>query len=125
MEQVKRGLLALEDVEKSTMQNVIVRSLGAEDSVDPDLADHDLLAGDVLLMCSDGLSHFVRDDKLREVLAGGRSPEEACKDLIQAAKDSGSNDNVTCLVVKAAEPSWWDRVLGRWKPGRDKALESI
>jgi serine/threonine protein phosphatase PrpC len=125
MEQVRRGLLALDDVEKSTVQNVIVRSLGAEESVDPDLADHELLAGDLLLMCSDGLSHFVRDDKLQEVLAAGRSPEKACKYLIQAAKDAGSNDNITCLAVKAEEPSWSDRVLGRWKPGRAKSLESI
>jgi len=125
MEQVRRGLLALEDVEKSTVQNVIVRSLGAEESVDPDLADHELLAGDLLLMCSDGLSHFVHDDRLQEVLAAGTSPEEACKDLIQAAKDAESNDNITCLVVKAAEPSWSDRVLGRLKPGRAKSLESI
>lgn len=125
MEQVRRGLLALEDVDKSTVQNVIVRSLGAEESVDPDLADHELLAGDLLLMCSDGLSHFVHDDRLQEVLAAGTSPEEACKDLIQAAKDAESNDNITCLVVKAAEPSWSDRVLGRLKPGRAKSLESI
>jgi serine/threonine protein phosphatase PrpC len=125
MEQVRRGLLALEDVEKSTAQNVIVRSLGAEASVNPDLADHELLAGDLLLMCSDGLSHFVRDDKLQEVLAAARSPEEACNDLIQAAKDAESNDNITCLAVKAEEPSWSDRVLGRLKPGRGKSLESI
>jgi protein phosphatase len=125
MEQVRRGLLALEDVEKSTVQNVIVRSLGAEESVDPDLADHELLAGDLLLMCSDGLSHFVHDDRLQEVLAIGGLPEEACKDLIQAAKDAGSNDNITCLVVKAAEPSWSDRLLGSLKPGRTKSLESI
>ena len=125
MEQVRRGLLALDDVEKSTVQNVIVRSLGAEESVDPDLADHELLAGDLLLMCSDGLSHFVHDDKLQDVLAAGRSPEKACKDLIQAAKDAGSNDNITCLAVKAEEPSWSDRVLGRLKPGRAKSLESI
>ena len=125
MEQVRRGLLALEDVEKSTVQNVIVRSLGAEESVDPDLADHELLAGDLLLLCSDGLSHFVHDDRLQEVLRAEESPEDACKDLIQAAKDAGSNDNITCLIVKAAEPSWSDRMLGRLKPGRAKSLESI
>jgi protein phosphatase len=125
MEQVRRGLLALEDVEKSTVQNVIVRSLGAEESVDPDLADHELLAGDSLLMCSDGLSHFVHDDRLQEVLAADASPEDACKDLIQAAKDAGSNDNITCLVVKAAEPSWSDHILGLLKPGRAKSMGSI
>ena len=68
---------------------------------------------------------FVHDDRLQEVLAAGTSPEDACRDLIQAAKDAESNDNITCLVVKAAEPSWSDRVLGRLKPGRAKSLASI
>src|SRR5246127_4157328 len=100
MEQVRRGLMTLEDAEKSTIQNVIVRSLGAEESVDPDLADHELLAGDVLLMCSDGLSHFVHDNVLSEVLAASSTAEKACDDLIQAAKGANSNDNITCLVLR-------------------------
>jgi protein phosphatase len=125
MEQVRRGLMTLEEAEKSNIQNVIVRSLGAEESVDPDLADHELLAGDVLLMCSDGLSHFVHDNVLTEVLAASTSTEGACEDLIQAAKAAGSNDNITCLILRAEEPSWSDRMLGRFKPGRSKSQESI
>jgi PPM family protein phosphatase len=125
MEQVRRGLLTPEDAEKSTVQNVIVRSLGAEESVDPDLADHELLPGDVLLMCSDGLSHFVQDATLAEVLVANTSPELACEGLIQAAKAGASNDNITCLVLSATEPSWADRMLGRLKPGRSKSVESI
>lgn len=125
MEQIRRGLMTAEDAERSNVQNVIVRSLGAEESVDPDLADHELLPGDVLLMCSDGLSHFVRDDLITDVLSASSSPEGACEDLIQAAKASNSNDNITCLVLRAAEPSWSDRMLGRLKPGRSKTLESI
>lgn len=125
MEQVRRGLLTPEDAEKSTIQNVIVRSLGAEESVDPDLADHELLTGDTLLMCSDGLSHFVHDNIISDVLAASVSPEKACDDLIQAAKGANSNDNITCLVLHAAEPSWSDRVLGRLKPGHSKLQESI
>jgi serine/threonine protein phosphatase PrpC len=125
MEQVRRGLITLEDAEKSTIQNVIVRSLGVEENVDPDLADHELLAGDVLLLCSDGLSHFVHDNVLMELLSASPSPEGACEDLIQTAKVAGSNDNITCLVIRAAEPSWSDRMLGRLKPGRAKSQESI
>jgi len=125
MEQVRRGLMTLEDAEKSTIQNVIVRSLGAEESVDPDLADHELLPGDTLLLCSDGLSHFVHDDVISDVLSAGSSPDQLCEELIQAAKTANSNDNITCLVLQAAEPSWSDRMLGRLKPGHSKTLESI
>jgi len=125
MEQVRRGLITPEDAEKSTIQNVIVRSLGAEESVDPDLADHELLAGDVVLMCSDGLSHFVHNNVLMEVLSASSSPDRACEDLIEAAKAASSDDNITCLVISAAEPSWSDRMLGRLKPGHSKSQESI
>jgi PPM family protein phosphatase len=117
--------LTREDAEKSTIQNVIVRSLGAEESVDPDLADHELLPGDVLLMCSDGLSHFVNDSLLTDLLVANSSPMLACNELIEAAKSAGSNDNITCLVVSAVAPSWSDRVLGRLKPGRSQSCESI
>jgi serine/threonine protein phosphatase PrpC len=125
MEQVRRGLLTPEDAEKSTIQNVIVRSLGAEESVDPDLADHELLPGDVLMMCSDGLSHFVHDNVLSEKLAANSSPELACDDLIQAAKTGASNDNITCLVLSATTPSWSERMLGRFRPGHSKTCESL
>ena len=125
MEQVRRGLLTPEDAEKSTIQNVIVRSLGAEESVDPDLADHELLPGDVLMMCSDGLSHFVHDNVLTEKLVANPSPELACDDLIQAAKTGASNDNITCLVLSATAPSWSERMLGRFRPGRSTICESL
>ena len=100
---------------------MIVRSLGAEESVDPDLADHELLPGDVLMMCSDGLSHFVHDNVLTEKLAANSSPELACDDLIQAAKTGASNDNITCLVLSATIPRgqsecWEDSGRGIRKP---------
>jgi serine/threonine protein phosphatase PrpC len=125
MEQVRRGMMTLEDAEKTSIQNVIVRSLGAEESVDPDLADHELLAGDMLLMCSDGLSHFVHDNSLADVLTASSSPDGACVDLIQAAKAASSNDNITCMVLRADEPSWSDRMLGRLRAGRSKSQTSI
>jgi len=124
MEQVRRGLITLEAAEKSNIQNVIVRSLGAEESVDPDLADHELLAGDILLLCSDGLSHFVRDNELSEILTASTSAQAACDDLVQAAKTARSDDNITCIVLRVTTPSWSDRMLGRLKPGRTKSQES-
>jgi len=113
MEQVRRGLLTREDAEKSTDQNVILRSLGAEDSVDPDLADHAFQPGDVLLLCSDGLSHFVKDAVLAPILLDSTSLEDACSKLIAAAKSAGSNDNITCLLLRADELSWGSRLFGR------------
>ncbi len=121
MEQVRRGLMTLEEAEQSKMQNVIVRALGTDDTVEPDLADHEFVPGDVLMMCSDGLSRYVKDEKIAEA-ANQDSLEKACTDLIEAAKSGGSDDNITCLLIRALHPSWKDRFFGRLSgPGAQKS----
>lgn len=112
MEQVRRGLMTLEEAEQSKMQNVIVRALGTDDTVEPDLADHEFVPGDVLLMCSDGLSRYVKEEKMAEAV-NQESLEQACSDLIEAAKAGKSDDNITCLLIRALHPSWKDRFFGR------------
>jgi protein phosphatase len=120
MEQVRRGLITLEEAEQSKMQNVIVRALGTEESVEPDLADHEFNAEDVLLLCSDGMSRYVKEQKMAEAV-NQDSLEQACADLIAAAKAGNSDDNITCLLIRAVHPSWKDRLLGRLSgPGGQK-----
>jgi len=115
MEQVRRGLMTLEEAENSRMQNVIVRALGTDDTVEPDLADHELSSEDVLLLCSDGLSRYVNEDRMAQAVQED-SLEQACHELIEAAKAGGSDDNITCLVIRATPPSWKDRFFGRLSP---------
>jgi|SRR5580658_885412 serine/threonine protein phosphatase PrpC len=112
MEQVRRGLMTMEEAATSKAQNVIVRALGIDDSVEPDLEDHQLAAGDVLLLCSDGLSRYVKDEKMIEA-AAKESLDQACADLIDAAKTGNSDDNITCVLLRAVHPSWRDRLFGR------------
>ena len=113
MEQVRRGLLTMEEAENSKMQNVIVRALGSEDSVEPDLEDHEFAPGDLLLLCSDGMSRFVKDDIMVEVIGRSVNLDQACEELIQVAKSAGSDDNITCLLLRAVEATWHGRLLGR------------
>jgi serine/threonine protein phosphatase PrpC len=113
MEQVRRGLITLEEAEHFEMQNVIVRALGSEDSVEPDLADLKLQEGDTVLLCSDGLSRYVKDAGMLEVIEKAKTLESACDGLIEAAKGGGSDDNITCLLVRAVEQSWGGRLFGR------------
>jgi serine/threonine protein phosphatase PrpC len=112
MEQVRRGMITLEEAEHFEMQNVIVRALGSEDSVEPDLADLTLEENDTLLLCSDGLSRYVKDAAMLELIKG-RSLEEACDALIEAAKTGGSDDNITCLLIRAVWQSWSGRMFRR------------
>ena len=112
MEQVRRGLMTMEEAEHSKMQNVIIRALGTSDSVEPDLADHEFNPNDVLLLCSDGMSRYVKEEQMAEA-TGQDSLDQACFDLIEAAKSGGSDDNITCLLIRAMQPSWKDRIFGR------------
>jgi serine/threonine protein phosphatase PrpC len=112
MEQVRRGLMTMEQAEQSKMQNVIVRALGTDETVEPDLADHEFAADDVLLLCSDGLSRYVKEPEMAEAVTE-ESLEKACSRLIDAAKTGGSDDNITCLLIRALHSSWKDRFFGR------------
>jgi serine/threonine protein phosphatase PrpC len=122
MEQVRRGLITLEEAEHFEMQNVIVRALGSEDSVEPDLADLKLQEKDTILLCSDGLSRYVKDAAMLDLIEKSKSLEEACDALIEAAKSGGSDDNITCLLVRAVEQTWSDRLFGRI-PGRGDSAQ--
>src|SRR6266852_565842 len=112
MEQVRRGLMTAEEAEQSVLQNVIVRALGSEEIIESDLADHELLPGDILLLCSDGLTRRLKDQSILDLL--GRTPDlnQACDQLIEAAKAAGSDDNITSLLVQVVSPSWRDRLFG-------------
>jgi len=105
MEQVRRGLMTLEQAEHSPLQNIITRALGTAESVEPDLADHELLDQDMLLLCSDGLTHHLADDQILALVASSSSLEAACGNLTAAAKEAGGSDNITCLLVRVSSAS--------------------
>src|SRR5438105_964892 len=70
-EQVRRGLISSDESQASDMQNIILRALGTEESVEPDLADHEALAGDLVLLCSDGLTKQMPDAQILDVISRG------------------------------------------------------
>lgn len=114
MEQVRRGMITLDEAETCKSQNVIMRALGSEDSVEPDLADLAFEADDTLLLCSDGLSRYVKEPAMVELIEHAENADDACASLIQAAKNGGSDDNITCLLIRAVEQSWGGRLLNRF-----------
>jgi len=111
-EQVRRGMISQEEADHSTIKNVIVRALGSDETVEPDLADHELAAGDLLLLCCDGLTQRLSDDALMEAANRTANLDQACNGLIQAAKESGSDDNISCILIRAAERTWLKKLVG-------------
>jgi len=99
--QVQAGLINREQSLQSEHQNVLLRALGRDPDVAVDLSEIPLAAGDRLLLCSDGLTRMVADDRLADALAKFRgNPQGACDHLIAAANDSGGPDNITVIVVE-------------------------
>ena len=117
MEKVRRGLMTMEEAEHSKSQNIIMRALGVEEGVEPDLEDHEFTNGDVLLLCSDGLSRYVSVGSIVGVLSWAKNLEASCDELIALAKRGGSDDNITCMLLRANEYSWHERLMDRLGSG--------
>lgn len=114
MEQVRRGYITREQAENSEIQNIILKALGSEESVDPDIEDLVVVPGDILVMSSDGLTKYVRDEEILHLVSASPSLEQACATLIQTAKDRGGDDNITCLVLKIVERPWYKEIFQKW-----------
>lgn len=100
-EQVRLGHMTQEDAERSPLRNVITRAIGTQKSVDADITDLPLESGDILLLCSDGLTREVSEDRITTILRSPGTLENHCQQLIDAANDAGSHDNVTAILIRA------------------------
>lgn len=90
--------LTADHVSPGIFGRALTQALGTEGPIDPDGAEVPLEAGDRLLLCSDGLTDMLDDQRIGRILADG-SAQEACDALVQAALDRGGVDNVTVVVV--------------------------
>jgi protein phosphatase len=97
---IEAGQLTEEEAETFEHNNIILQALGTADTVQVDLTFCELRRGDVLLLCSDGLSGMVRFDDIREALRSTTEPIDACKLLTERANQAGGHDNITVIVVQ-------------------------
>lgn len=98
-EVVTLGQLSREEAEVHQYRHVITRAIGAEGSAKPDILQWDVLAGDVFLLCSDGVMNHVADTALEETLSS-RSPVDACWSIVNQALVGGGSDNTTAMVLR-------------------------
>jgi PPM family protein phosphatase len=102
-ELVARGKLTEEQAEAHPQRSVITRALGPEPNVQVDVDVFTAGAGDVFLLCSDGLTSMVNEAKLKPILAGAESLEQAGRALIAAANEAGGRDNITVILFRLEE----------------------
>ncbi len=104
-EEVRHGKMTEEEAATSTMQNVLVRALGIEPTVEVDVSEELLIEGDTVLLCSDGLTRELSDAQIAAVLGERHEAQAAAKRLIDLAKQAGGGDNVTAIVLRRATKS--------------------
>jgi protein phosphatase len=99
---VARGSnLDASSVESTTMRNVLTKALGAREDVEFDVVDQALSAGDVVVLCSDGLTNMVPDRRILEVVTRHDGDlEGACRDLVEEANAQGGRDNISVILVQ-------------------------
>jgi protein phosphatase len=99
---VLEGQILPNEIYTHPQRNVIYRYLGQKDEIQPDLYRYFMQPGDKLLLCSDGLWEMIRSEaEIAEMLEKAGDPQQACRDLINAAKRHGGEDNISAIVVKA------------------------
>ena len=100
-EMVRMGEINAEQARNHPDKNIITRALGAERTVDIDFFDLKLEPGNVILMCSDGLSNMVEDSQIREIISDTeKNLEEKGKILISEANRNGGKDNIAVVLVE-------------------------
>jgi PPM family protein phosphatase len=97
---VDAGELTEEEAERSERRNIILQALGPEPTVKVELTRQVVRRGDVLVLCSDGLSGLVRGPELAEAIATHESLEAACGALIDLANSRGGPDNITVVAIR-------------------------
>ncbi len=96
---VEAGQLTEEEAENFEHSNIILQALGTAETVQVDLTYVTLRRGDVLMLCSDGLSGMIRDNEIAETMTNVPDPVETCRVLIDDANEAGGHDNITVIVA--------------------------
>ena len=121
---VHDNVISAEDAEQlQGGKNIILKALGAEESVAVDHKEATLNEGDTVLLCSDGLHGCFKNEEMPNLVSGAVDVGKLCEDLVRAARDRGGPDNITVVLVTvldANRPPGGNGLLsrlGRWFRG--------
>jgi protein phosphatase len=112
-EQIDAGLLSEEEAAYSMHRNLVTRAVGVEPDVLLEIHSHHLQVGDLLLLCSDGLSDMLPDAAIAQVMRTHDTLPETAQALVEAANAAGGRDNISVILAKvkgSAPPvgrAWW------------------
>lgn len=98
---VEHGVISSEEAESHPQRHILTAALGAGTEITPDTPEQpvSLDAGDVLVLCTDGLWGVVNDDEIRGVVST-KNPHDACRELVETARQRGGPDNITMQILR-------------------------
>lgn len=99
-EMIRMGGIDRQSARNHPDKNIITRAIGAEDYIDIDFFHVSLSKGDIVLMCSDGLTNMLEDEEIRMILNGQRDIVEKAEQLVKAANNNGGKDNITVVLIE-------------------------
>ena len=102
-ELMRMGRLSPEDAEVDPRRSIITRALGPEPTVEVETCTYPAKGGDVYLLCSDGLTGMVSEDRMAEILRARSSLDQAARALVDEANQSGGKDNITVVLFKLVD----------------------
>ena len=100
---LREGRISEEEAEVHPQRNIVTRVLGVYDQVDIDFWPVDAVAGDRVVLCSDGLINEVTDDQITSVLRRLADPQEAAAELVRRANEGGGRDNITVVLLDVVD----------------------
>ena len=103
-EQIQSGVISADQARSHPLRNVVTRALGGKADLAVDMQTRRMKAGDLLLLCSDGLTAMVPDEDIARILGEAKGDvEKAAKDLVAEANAHGGEDNITVVLLKFEE----------------------
>jgi protein phosphatase len=100
-EMARRGMIKPEEVSHHHWRHVVTNVLGGKEvGVNAEVQQANLEEDDVLMLCSDGVTEMLHDERIAAILGSEAEPETACKQLITEANDHGGSDNLTAIVAR-------------------------
>ena len=99
-EMVEQGVITLDEAKNHPNKNIITRALGVDSMVEFDYFTYNLLAGDSVLLCSDGLSNYCADEYMLSVINGEDPLAQKVETLVRYANEQGGQDNITALLIQ-------------------------
>lgn len=97
---VKNGSITEVEAKSHPKRNVITKALGTEICPIPDIIDYDIIDGDIIILCTDGLTNTVDNYEIRKSFENKQNLQNACDYLVDQANDRGGFDNITLIAIR-------------------------